>query len=132
MRRSPARQRLRIYLPAFLLALMMQIIAPIGASWATASALSDPLAAFGSAAICHTAGEKADSRSDQTSHHVHDGACALCCLVAHASAFLDLSKIAVAVPYRSPAPVIWHNMAEDLRGSLSTRHAKARAPPSNS
>ena len=126
------RQRLQTYLPAFLLALMMQIIAPIGASWAMASALSDPLAAFGSAAICHIAGEKTDSQSDQTSHHVRDGACALCCLVAHAGASLDTSKIAVAVPYRSSLAVIWHKAAQNLRDSETGRHAKARAPPSNS
>ncbi|UPT91875.1 DUF2946 family protein [Bradyrhizobium barranii subsp. apii] len=110
----------------------MQIIAPIGASWATASALSDPLAAFGGAAICHSVATEADSQSDQTSHHVHDSACALCCLVAHAGASLSTPKIAIAVPYRSSLAVVWHNAAQDLRDSESGRHARARAPPSNS
>ena len=126
------RQRLPIYLPAFLMALMMQIIAPIGASWAMASVLSDPLATFGGATICHSVGEETNNQPDQTGHHVHDGACALCCLVVHAGASLDTPKISVAVPYRSSSTVVWHNMAQDLLGRLSTSHAKARAPPSNS
>ena len=126
------RRRLQIYLPAFLLALMMQIIAPIGASWATASALSDPLAAFGGATICHTGGGEADSQSDQSPHQAHDGACALCCLVAHAGASPQTPKIAVAALYRSSTAVVWHSAARDLRESRSAKHARARAPPSNS
>ena len=129
--RLPVRRRLQIYLPAFLLALMMQIIAPIGASWATASSLSDPFAAFGGAPICHTAGADTDNQSDQTGHHAHDGACALCCLV-HASASLDTPKIAVAVPYRCSQPVVWHNVTQELPDARSGKHAQARAPPSNS
>lgn len=123
------RRRSQIYLPAFLLALMMQIIAPIGASWATASSLSDPFAAFGGAEICHNAGWEDDNQSDQT-HHAHDGACALCCL-AHAAASLDTPTTPIAVPYRFALPVIWHDAAQDPRHSASGRHAQARAPPSN-
>lgn len=125
------RQRLQIYLPAFLMALMMQIIAPIGSSWATAARLSDPLAAFGSIAICHTAGGAADSQPDPTGQHVHDAACALCCLV-HAGATLETPEIAVAVPYRSPLPVVWHAATHQLRNDRNGGHAQARAPPSNS
>ena len=67
-RRALPRRRLHIYLPAFLIALMMQIIAPIGASWATAASLSGPLGAFGGAVICHTAAAGTDSQSDRTGH----------------------------------------------------------------
>lgn len=125
------RQRLQIYLPAFLMALMMQIIAPIGSSWATAARLSDPLAAFASVAICHTSSGEADGQSDQTGHHAHDDACALCCLV-HAVATLDTPEIAVVVPYQSPLPVVWHAVTHQLRNDRNGGHAQARAPPSNS
>ncbi|MET4254760.1 hypothetical protein ABIA88_009008 [Bradyrhizobium sp. LA6.4] len=114
-----------------MMALMMQIIAPIGASWATASSLSDPLAAFAGATICHNAGGEADNQPDQTGHHAHDGACALCCLV-HAGASLDTPKTAFAEPYRSSLPVVWYNVDQQLRNSRSSGHAQARAPPSNS
>ncbi len=131
MGRLPVRRRLQIYLPAFLLALMMQIIAPIDASWATASSLSDPLAAFDGVAICHTGSGESDNQSDPTGHHAHAGACALCCLV-HAGPPLGSPKIAVAVPYRSSTPVVWSIAAQELRDPRSGGHAQARAPPSNS
>jgi len=122
------RQRLQIYLPVFLMALMIQIIAPIGVSWAAASRFSDPLAG---AVICHPASGQADGPSDQTGHHAHDGACALCCL-AHASAFLDTPKSAVAALHRSFSPVVWHDVAWEFRSSGIRKHARARAPPFNS
>ena len=128
--RVPVRRRLQIQLPVFLMALMMQIIAPIGASWAMASSLSDPFAAFGGAAICHNAGAEADNQPDQN-RHTHDGACTLCCLV-HAAAALDTPNIPIAVAYRFSLPVVWHNVAQELRNSAGSRHAQARAPPSNS
>ena len=125
------RQRLRLHLPAFVLALMMQIIAPIAASWATALAVSDPLAAFGDVTICHSGAGEAGGQPDQTDRRVHDGVCALSCLVAHAGASLDTPKIAVTAPSRSPSTVIWHSMALDLPDSLRGERAKARAPPSS-
>lgn len=54
------RRRLQFYLPVFLLALMAQIFAPIGASWMSAAGLSDPFAAFGGSAICHSTGGQSD------------------------------------------------------------------------
>ena len=44
------RRRLGKFLPIVLIAVLVQIFAPIGATWATSIALSDPLRA---AAICH-------------------------------------------------------------------------------
>ncbi|UFZ02745.1 hypothetical protein LQG66_26205 [Bradyrhizobium ontarionense] len=125
------RQRLQLHIPAFLLALMMQIIAPVAASWAAASAVSDPLTTLGDIAICHSGSGEAGRQPDQTDRHVHDGVCALSCLAAHASATLDTPNIAVAAPCRSPSTVVWHNMAQDLEGSLKGTQAKARAPPSS-
>jgi Protein of unknown function (DUF2946) len=128
------RRRLQVYLPVFLMALMVQILAPIGASWAAASNLSNPLAAFGSAAICHSGGSEADDAANQpgrTGHHVHDG-CALCCL-AHAGNSMDApSKAAFAELYRSSLRVVWYDAEPRLRDSRGSGHAQARAPPSNS
>lgn len=131
MGRLAVRRRLQIYFPAFLMALMMQIIAPIGVSWATASSLSDPLAAFGGTVICHTGSGEADNQPDPTGHRAHAGACALCCLV-HAGASLDTPKIALTVPYRPSLTVAWYSAAQELRDSRSVGRAQARAPPSNS
>ena len=125
------RQRLQLHLPAFVLALMMQIIAPVAASWATALAASNPLAAFGDITICHSDSGESGGQQDQTDHHVHDGVCALSCLVAHAGASLDTPEITVAAPSRSLSIFAWYDLTKDLRGSLRGAPAKARAPPSS-
>jgi len=125
------RRRLRKFLPIVMLALAVQILAPIAACWAAGIAASDPLAALGAAAICHDANGVAGNQAgqpDQTGHHAHDGACALCCL-GHASASLDTPNTAMAAPYRHPLRVVWHDVTPQLRDSRSSGHAQARGPP---
>ena len=126
------RRRLREFLPIVMLALAVQILAPIAACWAAGIAASDPLAALGAAAICHDASGGAGNptdQPDQTGHHAHDGACALCCLV-HAGAALDAPDTIVAIPYRHPLRVVWQDVTRQLRDSRSSGHSQARAPPS--
>ena len=55
------RRRLRKFLPVVLIALAVQIFAPIAACWAASIVASDPL---GAAAICH---DNAASSSGQNS-----------------------------------------------------------------
>jgi hypothetical protein len=123
------RRRLRKFLPIVMLALAVQILAPIAVCWAAGIAASDPL---GAAAICHdasgAAGNQAD-QPDQTGHHAHDGACAMCCL-AHAGASLDTPNTVIAAPYRHPLRVVWQDVTRQLRDARSSGHAQARAPPS--
>ena len=118
------RRRLRKFLPIVLMALAVQILAPIAACWAAGIVASDPLAA---ATICHDASNQAD-QPGQTGQHAHDSTCALCCL-AHAGTSLDTPKTAVATPYRHALRVVWHNVAQELRDSRTSGHAQARAPP---
>lgn len=124
------RRRLRKFLPIVLIALMVQILAPIGACWAASIAASDPLAA---AAICRdgvvSASGQADSSTDQTGgHHMHDGCCMAC--GSHAPATIDTPPhTAVAVPYRHALRVVWHDAALTLPAFRSGAHAQARAPP---
>src|ERR1700744_452580 len=108
------RQRLRKFLPIVLMALAVQILAPIAACWAAGIAASDPLAA---ATICHdtSAGNPAD-QPGQTGQHAHDSTCALCCL-GHAGTSLDTPQTAVAVPYRHALRVVWHDVAPELQDS---------------
>jgi len=121
------RKRFQKYLPIVLVALMVQIFAPIGACWAAAIAASDPLAA---AAICHDSASTAGQQDNQTTpHSQHGGACAICCL-ASAGASIDTPKIETfAVPYRQTARIAWHNPAHDVRPSRTGSNAQARAPP---
>ena len=121
------RQRFQKYLPIVLIALMVQIFAPIGACWAAAIAASDPL---GTAEICHDSGTAAGQTGDQSGeHHEHGSACAICCLVSAGASINTPTLAAVSHPYRATARVIWHEQALDLATSRAGSNAKARAPP---
>lgn len=124
------RRRFQRYLPVVLIALMVQIFAPIGACWAAAIAASDPLA---TAEICHDGGA-AGQAGDQTGgeHRDHGNACAICCL-ASAGVSIDTPTLAaVAHPYRETARVVWHEQAADLAVFRAGSNAQARAPPFSS
>jgi hypothetical protein len=119
------RRRFKKFLPIVLLALAVQILAPITACWAASIAASDPLHA---AVICHD-NAAASGQSDQTGQpRAHDGCCSVCS-VAHAGAALDTPQAAVTTPYRQSARVVWLDRAPDLFGSRTGSHAQARAPP---
>jgi hypothetical protein len=119
-------RRLKRYVPIFMIALMVQILAPIGAGWAFAAAISDPLAA---AEICHQSdpSSQGSGQSDQT----HDLSCVLCCgFIASAANFSSPEPIAWITPYRSASNVIWRENAPRLAVSSAAAKPKARAPPS--
>jgi DUF2946 family protein len=121
------RRRLRNFLPIVLIALMVQILAPIGACWAASIAASDPLHA---AAICSGMPAASPGQTDQTGdHRAHDGSCSICC-VAQAAASIDTPPASSAIPYRQAERVVWRDRAPDLFGSRAGSHAQARAPPS--
>ena len=121
------RRRLRKFLPIVLMALTVQIFAPIGACWAASIAASDPLHA---AAICSGAGAATEGQADQTGEQrAHHGSCSQCC-VAQAAASLDAPQTAIATPYRQSVRVAWLDSAPDLFSSRTGAHAQARAPPS--
>jgi hypothetical protein len=121
------RRRLRKFLPIVLIALTVQIFAPIAACWAASIAASDPLSA---AQICSGGSGSAAGHIDQNGdHRAHDGSCSICC-VAQASASADTPQTTVLAPYREPARVVWLERAPDRFGSRTGSHAQARAPPS--
>jgi hypothetical protein len=121
------RRRLRKFFPIVLIALTVQIFAPIAACWAAGIAASDPLRA---AAICHDNAASTSGQTDQSGQpRAHDGCCSFCS-VAHASAPVATPQTAVATPYRQPVAVVWLDRAPDLVGSRTGSQAQARAPPS--
>ena len=123
------RRRLRNFLPVVLMALAVQILAPIGACWAASIAASDPLHA---AAICHDAAATQDQTNNQTDQtgqpRAHDGCCSVCS-VADAGALVETPQTAVSAPYLQPERVLWLDRTPDLFGSRAGSHAQARAPP---
>ena len=84
------RRRLQRFLPIVLIALMVQILAPIAACWAAATAASDPL---GAVAICHDIAAATGPTGDQGSRDREQGTvCSICC-IASASASLPGSGV---------------------------------------
>src|ERR1700761_6008354 len=124
------RWRLRKFLPIVLMALVVQILAPIAACWAAGVAASDPLA---TAIICHDGAASTSDSGNQTdpsgSPHIHDGLCCLAC-GGHGGASLDAPPLpSIGVPYRHAQRVIWHKFAPEQLGARTGSFAQARAPP---
>jgi hypothetical protein len=120
------RARLQKFLPIVLLALAMQVLAPIAACWAAGLAAADPLQG---ALICHNTDASTPGLGDQTgAPGAHAGACAICCL-AQASASFDAPQPTFSGPYRHAERVVWHDAEAAFVTSRGRSNAQARAPP---
>jgi hypothetical protein len=121
------RRQLQKFLPVFLIALTVQILAPIASSWTAAIAASDPL---GAADICFNNPSQPPPSDDRgVDHRTHDRLCSICC-AAQTGAALDTPNHATsAVPDRQPARVVWHNGAPEWGVARIGSNAQARAPP---
>jgi hypothetical protein len=120
------RRRLGKFLPIVLIAVLAQIFAPIGATWAASIVASDPLHA---AAICHGDAASVPNPSDPSGQaRAHD--CCSVCNVVHTGGPVDAPQATVATPWRHAARVAWLDVAPDLFSSRAGSHAQARAPPS--
>jgi hypothetical protein len=121
------RRRLKNFLPIILIALVVQIFAPIGACWAASIAAADPLAG---AVICHGNDTSGTDEADQNSHRAHEGCCAVCSVLqTGAPVDVPTSSILVQVE-RQPQRVVWIEFAADRIGARPGSLAQARAPPS--
>ncbi len=120
------RRRLGKFLPIVLIAVLVQVFAPIGATWAASIAASDPLRG---AVICHGNAASSPNQTDQTGQpRAHD--CCSVCNVVHTGAPVNARQAIVAAPYRHAVRVAWLEAAPDLFSSRAGSHAQARAPPS--
>jgi hypothetical protein len=120
------RRRLRKFLPIVLIALAVQILAPIVACWGASVAASDPLLA---PTICHDNAATSQGDNQPGQPGVHDGCCSVCS-VAHTGAPVAAPQTAaVASPYLQSRRVVWLKLPPDLLGARAGSHAQARAPP---
>ena len=120
------RRRLRKFFPIVLIALTVQILAPIAACWAAGIAASDPLQGV---VICHDNAASTSGPADLGGQPpAHDGCCSVCS-VAHGGAPLETPQTVVATPYGAGTRVVWLDRAPDPAGSRAGSHAQARAPP---
>jgi len=126
---SLMRRRLRKFFPIVLIAMAVQIFAPIGACWAASIVASDPLQ---TAVICHADTASARGQTSQTDptgqHRAHDGCCSVCSVL-HTGAPVDTPQTAATMPCHPPERVVWFDSVADLFGSRTGSHAQARAPP---
>jgi len=119
------RRRLRKFLPIVLIALAVQVFAPIVACWAAGIGASNPLL---ESSICHDDGASTSNSSDPSGQPcAHDGCCAACS-VAHAAP-VDTPQPTTARLYLQPERVVWREVAPDQLQSRAGSHAQARAPP---
>lgn len=119
------RSRLQKFLPIVLLALVMQVLAPIAACWAAGQAVADPL---GTGVICHSVSEQGTPNDQNDSPTAHAGACALCCL-AQANASFDSPHATLSVPFRHAERVVWHAADASVAATYNGSSAQARGPP---
>jgi hypothetical protein len=119
------RRRLKTFLPIVLVALLVQIFAPISASWATSAALSDPL---GASAICAASSEPGAGHTDQSGQHAD---CYVLCCLAHAGSMpLHTPPATFAKPFAHAQRVVWFAAVNNLSAFRTGFLAQARAPPS--
>jgi hypothetical protein len=122
------RRRLKNLLPIVLIALTVQIVAPIAACWAAVIAASDPLSA---AVICHGKGAAAAASQDDQSgaQGVQRGCCALCGVL-HTGTPVEPPRTAAIFTFdRQVTSVVWHELALEPATSRAGSPEQARAPP---
>ncbi|MDN5004854.1 DUF2946 domain-containing protein [Bradyrhizobium sp. GCM10027634] len=119
------RARLQKFLPLVLLALAMQVLAPIAACWAAGQAVADPLQV---AVICHSVSEQGGP-NDQGVPSTHAGTCALCCLTQANASFDSPAQATLFIPFRRADRVVWHEADARVVTAHGGSNAQARAPP---
>jgi hypothetical protein len=118
-------RRLREFFPIVVLALVMQILAPVAACWAAAIAVADPLP---SAGICHSDVTTTGSGDQDRGQYAHDGLCAIC--VSHAGTAVDAPKpVTFVVLFRQFRSIVWTDARPMLGPSRTGSNTQARAPP---
>ena len=123
------RRRLKNFLPMVLIALAVQIFAPIAACWAAGIAASDPL---GAAVICHgNAGAAAGQQDDQSGMQGAQRGCCVLCGVLHTGVPVEPPQASAAIfsVDRQVTPVVWHELALSPATSRAGTPEQARAPP---
>ena len=122
------RRQVGRFIPVVMIAIWVQIFAPVGAYFAMAS-VSDP---FGSAPICSPANAAQSAPSAPAGQQKPNSDCCQLCVAAHSgSAPLKSSEPFVAI-VRSPQHLVWSDRRFDLPSGHRGSHAQARAPPSYS
>ena len=117
-------RRLGRFLPIVMLAMLVQFLAPVSASWAFAAAASDPLHLAG---ICSSVTDADDAGG--TSQHQTTHACCTFCGVAQAAPPAPDPQSSFVTLQREAKAVLWRDHRPERRAAVANAHAQARAPP---
>ena len=118
------RRRLGTFIPLVLIAVLVQLMAPIGVSRAVARILSDPLA---TAPICSgTSGASHDPSVPAAPSHLD---CCSFCVVGYGGPAIPDAPSAVAGVSGVYRDVVWHLFRDASSRVRSGSNAQARAPP---
>ena len=121
------RRRLEKFIPIVLLAVLVQLIAPIAAFRVVANAVSDPLYL---ASICSGMTASADAPQSAPAPLQHDAKCCAFCSVGSAVAVaIDPPPAAFVTLHRQYQLVTWLESEEQLPAVRTGSNAQARAPP---
>lgn len=118
-------RRLGKFFPIVMIAMLVQIFAPISASWAFGDAASNPLHLAG---ICSDAPAVADSGTTNQPQ-THNSCCTLCC-VAQAATPTGDAHAAFTKLERDAGVVVWFEPIPVQRPAAADSNAQARGPPS--
>ena len=122
------RRRLKKFLPIVLMALAVQVFAPIAACWAASIVHSDPLSA---AVICHGNAAAATGEIGQPGEQGSQAGCCGLCGVLHAGAPVAPPQTVVIFTFdRQVTSVVWRQLTLDPAASQAGTPEQARAPPS--
>jgi hypothetical protein len=122
------RRRLELFIPIVLLAILVQLIAPIAAFRAFAYAANDPLYM---ASICSGMGASADDAQTPPAKTQHDrGDCCAFCAVGHGGAVvLEPPSLIFVTLQRQYQRVSWLEAADPMPTVRIGSNTQARAPP---
>ena len=120
------RRRLVRYLPLVAIALLVQLLAPIGAFRVAAAAANDPLAA----AICSGHADDADTAPSGTPQ-ANGNCCAACPAGLAAAPLLEPAPHIFVALQRDHQRVIWLADSAAARLHRAAAHAQPRGPPNS-
>jgi hypothetical protein len=120
------RRRLELFIPIVVLAVLVQLIAPIAAFRVVAYATSDPLYL---ASICSETSHASQTAPAKTQHD-HAECCAFCGAGHGASVALASPPLIFVTLQRQYQQISWLEAAEPMPTIRVGSNAQARAPPS--
>ena len=121
------RRRLEAFVPIVLLAVLVQLMAPIAAFRVVAYATSDPLYM---ASICADMTPSSDTQSaPNKTQHSHGDCCAFCGAGHGGTVALDPPPLSFVTLQRQYQRISWLEAADPMPAIRVGSNAQARAPP---